>query len=117
MSHNAVFFGWNRAIAGRERLSGEHFQDFVKYLGEQQKSGKIASFDTVFLDTHGGDMNGFFLIHGNSDQLSALVNSDAWSAHMVRASMHLESSGAVRAFTGDSVMPRMELWKSHIPTK
>ena len=115
MGHNAVFFGWNRSIPGREQRSAEHFQDFVKYLGAQQQSDKIASFDAVFLDTHGGDMNGFFLIRGDSDQLSALVNSDDWATHMVRASMHLENSGSVRAFTGDAVMARMELWTSHIP--
>ena len=115
MGNNAIFFGWNRSIPGREQRSAEHFQDFVKYLGTQQQSGKIASFDTVFLDTHGGDMNGFFLIRGDSEQLSALLDSDDWSNHMVRASMHLESSGAVRAFTGDAVTARMELWTSHIP--
>jgi uncharacterized protein with GYD domain len=115
MGFNAVFFGWNRSIPGREQRSAEHFQDFVNYLGAQQKSNKIESFDTVFLDTHGGDMNGFFLIRGHSDQLSALVNSDDWATHMVRASMHLENAGSVRAFTGDAVMARMELWKGHIP--
>jgi hypothetical protein len=34
---------------------------------------------------------------------------------MVRASMHLENSGSVRAFSGDAVQARMELWTSHIP--
>jgi uncharacterized protein with GYD domain len=115
MTSNAVFFGWNRSIPGREQRSAEHFQDFVKYLGEQQQSGKIASFEPVFLDTHGGDMNGFFLIRGDADQLGALVNSDDWASHMVRASMHLENSGSVRAFSGDAVQARMELWTSHIP--
>lgn len=115
MKNNAVFFGWNRSLPGREQRSAEHFQDFVKYLGEQQQSGKIASFDTVFLDSHGGDMNGFFLIRGNNDQMNDLVNSDDWSTHMVRASMHLDGSGSVRAFTGDAVMDRMGLWTSHIP--
>ena len=60
-------------------------------------------------------MNGFFLIRGDGDQLSALVNSDHWSTHMVRASMHLSNSGSVRAFSGDAVTARMELWSSHIP--
>ena len=110
MKSNAVFFGWNRSIPGREQRSAEHFQDFVKYLGAQQQSGKIASFEPVFLD-----MNGVVLIRGDAGQLSALVDSDDWSTHMVRASMHLENAGSVRAFSGDAVMARMELWTSHIP--
>jgi hypothetical protein len=48
-------------------------------------------------------MNGFFLIRGEDDQLGALVNSDDWSTH------------TVRAFSSDAVTARMELWISHIP--
>ena len=28
MSSNVIFFGWNRSIPGRERLSAEHFGEF-----------------------------------------------------------------------------------------
>lgn len=52
---NAIFFGWNRAIPGRERISAEHFEEFVAYLRGLEKSGKIESFDVVFLNAHGGD--------------------------------------------------------------
>ena len=38
MGFNTVFFGWNRSIPGRERLSGAHFEDFVGYLTGLQKS-------------------------------------------------------------------------------
>jgi hypothetical protein len=54
MSSNAVFFGWNRSIPGRERISAEHFQGFVRYLGGLQQKGAIQSFDAVLLDSHGG---------------------------------------------------------------
>jgi hypothetical protein len=29
---NAIFFGWNRSMPGRERLSAQHFDEFVAYL-------------------------------------------------------------------------------------
>jgi hypothetical protein len=115
MSSNAIFFAWNRSLPGRERLSGEHFNDFVGYLGGLQKSGGIQSFEAVFLNPHGGDMNGFFLIRGDSARLDAVVASDDWVRHMTRAAMHLDGSGAVRAVAGDAVMQRMELWRSLIP--
>lgn len=115
MSSNAIFFGWNRSLPGRERISAEHFSEFVSYLGGLHKGGKIQSFDVVFLNPHGGDMNGFFLIRGESSKLDAVVASDDWVKHMVRANMHLDGSGAVRAVTGDAVMQRMDLWKSLIP--
>ena len=87
----------------------------MAYLSGLQKKGSIRSFDTVFLEPHGGDLNGFFLIQGKGAQLDALVASQQWSTHMVRAGMHLEGSGFVRGYTGEMVMPRMELWNQNIP--
>ena len=115
MGSNVVFFGWNRPIPGRERVSGQHFQEFVQYLGGLQRSGGIQSFDTVFLDTHGGDLNGFFLIRGESAKLDALVSSSEWETHLTRAALHLEGSGAIRGVTGELIMERMNLWTKMIP--
>jgi len=115
MKSNVIFFGWNRALPSREKLSSNHFNEFVEYLGVLQKKDTIHSFDAVFLEPHGGDMNGFFLIRGECASLDALIASTEWATHMVRAGMHLECSGAVRGFTGESVMKRMELWNKSIP--
>jgi len=116
MSSNVVFFAWNRSIPGRERLSGEHFSQFVQYLAGLQQKGTIQSFDTVLLDAHGGDMNGFFLIRGEPAKLDGLVSSSEWVTHMTRALLHLEGSGAVRGLTGELIAARMELWSKTIPT-
>jgi hypothetical protein len=112
---NVVFFGWNRPIAGRERMSAEHFQEFVQYLGGLQQRGTIQSFDTVFLDPHGGDLNGFFLIKGEPARLSELLATDEWTKHQTRATLHLQGSGAVTGASGDAVQERMRLWTSLIP--
>jgi hypothetical protein len=115
MESSVIFFAWDRSIPGRELLSAEHFQDFVKYLGELKGKGSIESFDTVFLDLHGGDCNGFFLIKGRRSQIDALCSTIEWITHMTRAGMHLQQSGAVRGVTGDSVMERMALWTKLTP--
>ena len=116
MSSNVLFFAWNRSIPGRERLSAEHFSQFAQYLAGLQQKGAIQSFDTVFLDPHGGDMNGFFLIRGESAKLDALLSSPEWVTHMTRALLHLEGSGAVRGVTGELIAARMDLWSKTIPT-
>ncbi len=115
MGSNVMLFGWNRAIPGREAMSSQHFQDFVQYLEGMQKSGKIQGFDIVFLDPHGGDLNGFFLIRGESAQLDAMAASEDWVRHMIRAGLHLQGSGAVRGASGKLTMERMNLWNSMIP--
>lgn len=116
MSSNVVVFGWNRSIPGRERLSADHFQQFVQYLGGLQQKGTIKSFDTVLLDVHGGDMNGFFLLRGEPSKLDALISSTEWTTHMTRAALHLDGAGAVRGVTGDMVMERMDLWTKTLPS-
>jgi hypothetical protein len=115
MGTNIVFFAWNRSIPGRERISAEHFQQFVQYVGSLQQKGAIQSSEAVFLDAHGGDMNGFFLIRGDSAKLDALLSSPEWVTHMTRAALHLEGSGHVRGVAGPMVMERMELWTKTIP--
>lgn len=115
MSTNVLFFAWNRSIPGRERISAEHFQQFVSYLGGLQQKGAIQSFDAVFLDAHGGDLNGFFLIRADGGKLDALVSSTEWVTHMMRAVLHLQGAGAVRGVTGAMVAERMELWTRTLP--
>jgi hypothetical protein len=56
----------------------------MQYLGGLQQKGSIKSFDTVFLNPHGGDLNGFILIRAESGQLDALMSSADWVRHMTR---------------------------------
>jgi hypothetical protein len=116
MASNALVFGWNRPLPGREKNSAEHFGDFRKYLGGLQQKGSIKSFDTVFLNPHGGDLNGFILIRAESGQLDALMSSVDWERHVTRAVLHLDHAGEIRGLTGDLVMERMNLWTSLIPS-
>jgi len=115
MSSNVVFFAWNRSVPGRERLSAEHFGEFLQYLGDLQRKGTIEACDPVFLDPHGGDLNGFFLLRGDPAKLDQLVGSEEWVTHTTRALLHLDGSGVVRGVTGDPLMQRMSLWTKLLP--
>jgi len=115
MGPNMVFFGWGDVKTGREQMAGQLFGEFVQYLGGQQQQGMIESFQAVFLDPHGGDLQGFFLIHGETGKLDALLNSTAWITYVTQASLYLNSVGAIRATTGDVLMERMAVWTSLIP--
>jgi len=116
MASSVVLFGWNRSIPGREKISAGHFDEFLKYLGGLQQKGAIETFDVVFLDIHGGDLNGFVLIKGESAKLDTLLSTTDWITHITRASLHLDGSGVIRGVTGDEVMKRMAIWMSAIPS-
>jgi hypothetical protein len=116
MNASVILFGWNRSIPGREKVSAGHFDEFVKYLVGLQQKGAIGTFDAVFLDAHGGDLNGFFLIRGESDKIDTLVSTTEWVTHITRASLHLEGAGVIRGVTGDEIMKRMAMWVNAIPS-
>ncbi|MGA6994392.1 MAG: hypothetical protein WBX50_10900 [Candidatus Deferrimicrobiaceae bacterium] len=48
MGTSVIVVGWNRSIPGREKISAEHFDEFVKYLGGLEQKGAIQTFDIVF---------------------------------------------------------------------
>jgi hypothetical protein len=116
MSPNLLLFGWNRSVPGREKLSAQHFEEFVKYLAGLQQTGAIHGFDVVFLDSHGGDFNGCFLIKADTAKLDKLTATTEWITHITRASHHLDHAGVIRGVTGDGAMSRMALWSSVIPS-
>ena len=116
MASSVILFGWNRSIPGREKVSAGHFDEFVKYLGGLKQKGTIQAFDVVFLDAHGGDLNGFFLIKGESAELDRLRSTTDWITHITRASLHLDGAGVIEGVTGDEIMKRMAIWTSAIPS-
>ena len=116
MSSNVIFLGWNRSIPGREQLSAAHFQEITQYFTGLQQGGTIDSFESVLLTAHGGDLNGFFLIRGEPDKLNALMATEEWATHVVRAGLHLDGLGVVRGVTGDLLMAQMGMWAANLPT-
>jgi hypothetical protein len=84
----------------------------MQYLGGLQQAGTIQSFEPVFLDPHGGDMNGFCLIRGDSDKLDRLISSEKWEDLLARAGFHLDGIGVVRGVTGDLLTARFARYQA-----
>jgi hypothetical protein len=107
MGTNVVFMGWDRPSRGREAVATALFQEFMQYLGGQQQAGAIQSFESVFLNPHGGDLGGFTLIRGDSGKLDALLSSEAWETYMTRAGLLMDGFGFLRGVTGELLMKQM----------
>jgi len=115
MRSNCIMFGWNRAVPGRESVSGQLFQAFVEYLTAHQRAGGIDSFEVVFLEPRGGSLNGFLLIHGEPEKLHALTTSDEWVRQQTKAIINLEDICLARGATGALAAERMKMWIEEIP--
>jgi hypothetical protein len=75
-----------------------------------QSDGRIERFKATLLDPHGGDLGGFFMIHGSEAQCAALPNDDEFRRSMIDAGLIVENLGVVPAVTGEGVGREMEMY-------
>lgn len=115
MADRVIFMGWNRPIPGREMMAAELMQKTLTYLGGLQGKGAFESFETVILSRHGGDMNGFILIKGTGEKLTALKNNDDFINLTMEGSIHLDGFGLVEGYVGDGVNDIMGRWVKLLP--
>jgi hypothetical protein len=111
---NAIFVGWNRAIAGRESHSLEHFGEGGGWLGKQKADGNIADFDIVTLQVHGGDLNGFAVVKGDAAQLTKLQDSEEWQDHIARGARNMQGLGVIPAFVGDELAKQLGRFQKYL---
>lgn len=109
---NALFIGWGGVVRGREQQSLQVFQESIQYYGRLQQEGRIERFDVVLLSPHGGDLNGFAVLHGDRQALSEIRFSDEFERLIVRAASIIDELGVVPAYTGEALGPQIELFQA-----
>jgi hypothetical protein len=110
MADRALFIGFGDPVRGREERAVEVFNEFVGLLGRLQSDGRIEGMDVSLLDPHGGDLGGFFMIHGSADQCSALAMDEEFRRACIDASLIVERFGVVPAVTGEAVGAEMAMY-------
>lgn len=107
MADYALFIGWNTPVRGREAKSAAVFGEAVALWTKLQGEGVIESWATYFLGPHGGDLGGFFLLHGDREKLALAGASEEMDQVIERAGMVVERLGVVEALTGAAIEPAM----------
>jgi hypothetical protein len=105
-----LFIGWNRPVPGREAAAVELFDELTKYFERLKSKGEIESYEPVILSAHGGDMNGFFLLRGESSKIENLRGNRDFQEHVIRASIMLLGFGVVRTYVGEGVHRILSLY-------
>jgi len=114
MSNSVLFVGWGLPVRGREQQAIKVFSEWVEMLGGLQKKGTINGFTPVFLDPHGGDLGGFFVIVGASAKLDELQHGEDFTKAVTRAQLIAENFGVVRGKTGDEITKQMQLFGAQV---
>ena len=110
MADRALFIGFGQPVRGREERAIEVFNEFVGMFGRMQGDGRIEGLDVTLLDPHGGDLGGFFMVHGSGEQCTALTLDEEFRRASIDASLIVENFGVVPAATGEAVMGEMGMY-------
>ena len=110
MPDRSVFIGFGQPVRGREERAVEVFNDFVGMFGRMAADGRIADMDVTLLDPHGGDLGGFFMVHGSAEQCSALMMDEEFRRACIDANLIVDNFGVVPAATGQAVGDEMAMY-------
>jgi hypothetical protein len=100
MADGGLFIGWGAPITGREAKGLEVLSESLAYYGGLQEQGVIESFETVILEPHGGDLQGFILLRGSEERLAQLRVDEEFVRLSTRASLIVASVGVIGAALG-----------------
>ena len=103
MPTGALMIGWGPAVRGREKKSLQVFNEAIQYYARLQQQGTIESFEPVLLQYHGGDLQGFVLIRGDREKLSALQTNEEFMRLSNRAALIVENLGIINAYIGEEL--------------
>src|SRR5688500_1940667 len=87
MAAYALVSGWGEVVTGREQQATQVFGETMAYFGRLQQEGQIAGVEPYFLEPHGGDLGGFFLLRGEGEALAQVRGSQEFGRIIQRASM------------------------------
>ncbi|HEY1330274.1 MAG TPA: hypothetical protein VGH10_02230 [Actinomycetota bacterium] len=116
MTDSALFIGWGATAAGREKQSVELFSESLRYLSALVTEGRVASVEPFFLEPHGGDLEGFFVVRGELDELNKIRGEDRFQRLAVKAQVIVQNFGVVGAITGERLNKHMA-WFAEAATK
>src|ERR1044071_3946776 len=114
MADTALFVGWGNAVRGRERQGLKVFGDAIEFYGKLQQDGEIESVEPIFLEPHGGDLAGFFLIRGDREKLGDLRTREDFVRLNARAGLIVEGFGVVGGAVAQGIDEQMGYFQAAI---
>ncbi len=103
MANAALFIGWGAAARGREQKALQVFSEVLQFYARLQSEGRIESFEPVALEPHGGELAGFLLVRGSSEQLQGLRASEEFISMNNRGTLVVDHLGVVTAHVGEGL--------------
>jgi hypothetical protein len=103
MTKAAMVIGWGQVVRGREQKALMVFNEAIQYYTRLQQQGEIESFEPVALAPHGGDLNGFLIVRGDSEKLGRLRHQEEFLRLNARAAQIVDNFGVIDAYIGEEL--------------
>ncbi|MBI4764281.1 MAG: hypothetical protein HY787_06730 [Deltaproteobacteria bacterium] len=107
MADRVLFIGWNRPVPGREKQALDNLGKWAPFFSKLQADGRIESFETVILEAHGGDLNGFHLVKGNTEQIFGIRQDETYLNLIIEAGYCVQGIGIINGYIGDGITNAM----------
>ena len=114
MADFGLFVGFGYPVRAREPQAVKVFNEAMEYYARLQQQGEIESFESVFLEPHGGDLNGFTLLRGDQDKLASIRTSDEFARLSIRADLIVEGFGVIGAQLGEQIETLMGVYNEQV---
>jgi hypothetical protein len=114
MADFGLFIGFGPPVRGRERQAITVFNEAMEYYTRLQQQGEIESFESVFLEPHGGDLSGFTLVRGDRDKLASIRTSDEFARLSIRGGLIAERFGVVGAQFGERIATQLGVYNQQV---
>ncbi len=95
MANASLFIGWGVIVRGREELALRVLEEASQTWERFTKEDRLEGWDGFFLEPHGGDLEGFFLLHGSEERLAELRRDDQFQRIVQRGRLVVDSFGVV----------------------
>src|SRR3954467_8586232 len=113
MADRVLFISWGEVARGREMAALENFNETIGLYGQMQQDGRIESFDVVLLNPS-LDTHGYMQIHGSSEQLNALKDSEDFRRNLYAGSLIVDELKLADGYANEGIAAEMELYQEAI---
>lgn len=110
MSTGTLFVGWGAIIPGREKAAAQVLGGAMHYLERLKAEGTVDAIETVLLEPHAGDLEGFVLVKGEKDALARLRVSEEFVRVIVGVQLVHTRVGVIGAYTGREMQALLGVW-------
>lgn len=87
MADRSLFISWTGIIPGRELAATKFFGETLAFYAKLVADGRLESFEPMLLEAHGAGIQGFFVLRGSEEQITALHKDHEFEHYTVRGQL------------------------------